>query len=170
MRPGALPHGFEGRQAPFDPSPLDTTVLVTGAAGFVGSHLCDRLLERGARVLALDNFSTGDAAHVAHLREHPRFRFARHDVVDPLPDWAAEASTIFNLACPASPAHYQRQPVATVLASTLGAWRLLELATQTGARLLQVSTSEVYGDPQVHPQHERYWGHVNPIEIGRAHV
>lgn len=141
----------------------DRPVLVTGAAGFVGSHLCDRLLERGDSVLALDNLSTGHPLHLAHLQAHPRFRFQRHDITQALPPAASEAGRIFNLACPASPAHYQQHPVATVLASTLGTWRLLELAQASGARLLQVSTSEVYGDPQVHPQHESYWGHVNPI-------
>jgi UDP-glucuronate decarboxylase len=140
------------------------TVLVTGAAGFVGSHLCDRLLEQGDTVLALDNLSTGHPAHLAHLRSHPRFDFLQHDIVEPLPAAALRGTgRIFNLACPASPAHYQRHPVATTLASTVGTWRLLELAQAQGARLLQASTSEVYGDPQVHPQPEGYWGHVNPI-------
>lgn len=145
----------------FDPA--GRPVLVTGAAGFVGSHLCDSLLAAGAQVIALDNHATGDPAHLAHHAEHPRLVRLEADVTEPLPPEAREAGWIFNLACPASPAHYQRKPVATVLASTLGAWRLLELATATGARLLQVSTSEVYGDPQVHPQTEDYWGHVNPI-------
>lgn len=145
----------------FDPA--GRPVLVTGAAGFVGSHLCDRLLERGATVIALDNHSTGDPAHLAHHHQHPRLQRLLHDVTQPLPPAVREAGWIFNLACPASPAHYQRKPVATLLASTLGAWRLLELAADTGARLLQVSTSEVYGDPQQHPQSEDYWGHVNPI-------
>ena len=139
------------------------TVLVTGAAGFIGSHLCEALLARGHRVLGLDNLSTGDAAHLAHLSGHAQFSFVEHDIaLQPLPAHAASARLIFNLACPASPAWYQRRPVATLLASTLGTWQLAQLARASGARLLQVSTSEVYGDPQVHPQPEDYWGHVNP--------
>jgi UDP-glucuronate decarboxylase len=138
-------------------------VLVTGAAGFLGSHLCDRLLDAGREVFALDNLSTGDLAHIDHLRQHPRFHFRCHDITDLMPPDLATVDRIYNLACPASPAYYQREPVATVLASAVGSWRLLELARENGARLLQVSTSEVYGDPQVHPQTEHYWGHVNPI-------
>jgi UDP-glucuronate decarboxylase len=138
-------------------------VLVTGAAGFLGSHLCDRLLERGLGVIGLDDLSTGDLAHVAHLLGHARFRFIRHDITQELPDEIRGIGRIFNLACPPSPAYYQQHPVSTVLASTLGVWRLLELARRERARLLQASTSEVYGDPQVHPQPEGYWGHVNPI-------
>jgi UDP-glucuronate decarboxylase len=138
-------------------------VLVTGAAGFVGSHLCERLIERGETVIAIDNLSTGEPSHLAALQGHPRFAFERHDIVDPLPHALHDVGAIYNLACPASPAYYQRHPVATLLASTLGTWRLLELAARRAARLLQASTSEVYGDPQIHPQHEDYWGHVNPI-------
>ncbi len=145
------------------PASVSQPVLVTGAAGFVGSHLCDRLIEQGCEVIGLDDLSTGDMGHLSQLRGNPRFRFLRHDITLPLPSQCWEAGRIYNLACPASPAYYQRHPVHTVLASTLGAWRLLEIAQSTGARLLQVSTSEVYGDPQVHPQHEGYWGHVNPI-------
>lgn len=136
--------------------------LVAGAAGFVGSHLCERLVERGATVVALDNGATGHDEHLAGLQGHPRFSFVRHDIVDPLPAALADCGRIWNLACPASPAHYQRHPVDTVLTSTVGVWRLLALAQRSGARLLQVSTSEVYGDPQVHPQPESYWGHANP--------
>lgn len=149
--------------APFAPHrPPAHTVLVAGAAGFVGSHLCDRLLDAGCQVIALDDLSTGSHEHIEHLREHPRFEFVPHDVTQPLPAVAQRAERIFNLACPASPAYYQRHPVRTVLTSALGTWRLLELAQSNGARMLQASTSEVYGDPQVHPQHEGYWGHVNP--------
>src|SRR4051812_31227861 len=141
----------------------DALVLVPGGAGFVGSHLCDRLVERGRRVLALDDLSTGDAEHVAHLPRHPRFPLGVRDLPTGLPAEARAARRGFNLACPASPAHYQRRPVQTTLTSVLGAWHLLEHAQATGARLLQASTSEVYGDPEVHPQTESYWGHVNPI-------
>ena len=139
------------------------TVAVTGAAGFVGSHLCDRLLAAGRHVIAVDDLSTGDAEHLAHLRGHGRFESHFQDVAAGLPDAMKRASRIFNLACPASPAYYQRHPVQTTLTSVLGMWRLLELAQDTGARILQASTSEVYGDPQVHPQAETYHGHVNPI-------
>lgn len=139
------------------------TVLVTGAAGFIGSHLCEALLARGLRVMAVDNLSTGDIAHLERLLGHPGFTFAKRDVgLEPTPEMA-QAGRIFNLACPASPAHYQRSPADTLLSSVLGAWRLLELARGSGARLLHTSTSEVYGDPEQHPQREDYWGHVNPI-------
>jgi UDP-glucuronate decarboxylase len=145
------------------PLPIRPFALVTGAAGFVGSHLCDSLLERGYSVLALDDLSSGDASHLAHLRGNTMFTFMRRDITLPLPAEARTAMRIFNLACPAGPAYSQRHPVQTVLASTIGVWRLLELAQSNGARLLHVSSSEVYGDPEVHPQHEDYWGHVNPI-------
>ncbi|MEN3112749.1 GDP-mannose 4,6-dehydratase [Uliginosibacterium paludis] len=138
-------------------------VLVPGGAGFIGSHLCGCLLEQGHEVIALDNFSTGHAGHVAHLRRHARFRLIEHDLTRPLPALAARATRIFNLACPASPAYYQQHPVQTALSSALGVWRLLELVQTSGARLLQASTSEVYGDPQCHPQREDYHGHVNPV-------
>jgi UDP-glucuronate decarboxylase len=139
------------------------TVLVTGAAGFIGSHLCEALLARGHRVMALDNLSTGDIGHLERLLGHAGFTFQRRDVgLEPTPEMA-QARRIFNLACPASPVHYQKAPADTVLSSVLGAWRLLELARGSGARLLHTSPSEVSGDPQQHPQHEGYWGHVNPI-------
>jgi UDP-glucuronate decarboxylase len=138
------------------------TVLVTGAAGFIGSHLCEALLARGRRVMALDNLSTGDIAHFDCLLGHKGFTFQKRDVgLEPTPEMH-RAARVFNLACPASPPHYQRAPVDTVLSSVLGAWRLLELVSATGARLLHTSTSEVYGDPDQHPQREDYWGHVNP--------
>ena len=138
-------------------------VLVPGGAGFLGSHLCDRLLARGHQVLALDDLSTGHRRHLAHLEREARFRFAVHDMTRPLPPAAAGARLVYNLACPASPAWYQKKPVQTTLTSVIGAWHLLEMAHRTGARLLQASTSEVYGDPQVHPQTEDYLGHVNAI-------
>ena len=142
---------------------MSEVVLVPGGAGFLGSHLCDRLVERGASVLALDNLTSGRRANLEQLAHSRSFALLQHDVAEPWPGPAVQAGRIFNLACPASPAHYGREPVATLLASVLGAWRLLELARLSGARLLQASTSEVYGDPQVHPQPETYWGHVNPI-------
>ena len=139
------------------------TVLVTGAAGFIGSHLCEALLARGQRVMGIDNLSTGDLAHLEPLLGHTGFTFQVSDVAAETSAAMARAGRIFNLACPASPAHYQRRPADTVLSSALGAWRLLELARHSGARLLHTSTSEVYGDPEVHPQQESYWGNVNPI-------
>lgn len=142
---------------------MQALALVPGGAGFLGSHLCERLLAAGHEVLALDDLSTGHHRHIAHLGQHPRFRLAVHDITRPLPAFAEHAGFIFNLACPASPAYYQRQPVQTTLTSVLGAWHLLTLAERNGARLLQASTSEVYGDPEVHPQTEDYFGHVNPI-------
>ncbi|CAN5436326.1 SDR family oxidoreductase [soil metagenome] len=140
-------------------------VVVTGGAGFLGSHLCDRLLERGHRVVALDDMSTGAVAHVEHLLDHPDFKLIEHDVAQPFPTELHGAWRVFNLACPASPAYYQSRPVHTTLTSVLGAWRLMEFARSSGARVLQASTSEVYGDPQVHPQTEGYFGHVNPIGV-----
>lgn len=134
-------------------------IVVTGGAGFLGSHLCDRLLGQGADVICIDNFYTGSAENVAHLERHPGFRLLEHDVCEPI---SLEVDEIYNLACPASPVHYQRDPVQTTRTSVLGALNMLELARQTGARILQASTSEVYGDPTVHPQPESYWGNVNP--------
>ena len=137
-------------------------ILVTGGAGFLGSHLCERLLAQGHRVLCVDNFYTGNPRNVAHLADHPRFTLLRHDVTEPL---QAEVDEIYNLACPASPVHYQREPVQTMRTSVLGALNLLELARRQDATILQASTSEVYGDPQLHPQPEHYWGHVNPVGV-----
>jgi UDP-glucuronate decarboxylase len=135
-------------------------VLVTGGAGFIGSHLCERLLERGDEVLCVDNFFTGTRANVAHLLGHPMFELMRHDVTFPL---YVEVDEIYNLACPASPIHYQFDPVQTTKTSVHGAINMLGLAKRVRAKILQASTSEVYGDPGVHPQPERYWGNVNPI-------
>ncbi|MGO4502367.1 MULTISPECIES: UDP-glucuronic acid decarboxylase family protein [unclassified Dyella] len=135
-------------------------VLVTGGAGFLGSHLCDRLLRDGHDVLCVDNFFTGSKQNIAHLLDHPYFEMMRHDVTFPL---YVEVDRIFNFACPASPVHYQHDPVQTTKTSVHGAINMLGLAKRTGARILQASTSEVYGDPEVHPQREDYWGRVNPI-------
>ncbi len=135
-------------------------ILVTGGAGFLGSHLCERLLRDGAEVLCVDNFFTGSRDNLAHLRDDPRFEVMRHDVTFPL---YVEVDEIYNLACPASPVHYQHNPVQTVKTSVHGAINMLGLAKRTGAKILQASTSEVYGDPTIHPQPEEYRGHVNPI-------
>lgn len=135
-------------------------VLVTGGAGFIGSHLCERLIDTGADVLCVDNFYTGDKENIAHLLGNTRFELARNDITFPL---YVEVDEIYNLACPASPIHYQFDPVQTTKTSVHGAINMLGLAKRTKARILQASTSEVYGDPEVHPQHEQYWGHVNPI-------
>ena len=137
-------------------------VLVTGGAGFVGSHLCERLLNLGHEVLCVDNFYSGSKENVAHLLDNPYFEVLRHDVTFPL---YVEVDEIYNLACPASPVHYQKDPVQTTKTSVHGAINMLGLAKRVGAKILQASTSEVYGDPQVHPQHEAYWGNVNPIGI-----
>ena len=134
--------------------------MVTGGAGFLGSHLIDRLLDRGDDVLCVDNLFTGSKENIAHLRDHPHFEFMRHDVTFPL---FVEVDEIYNLACPASPIHYQHDPVQTTKTSVHGAINMLGLAKRLGAKILQASTSEVYGDPSVHPQKEDYWGHVNPI-------
>ena len=135
-------------------------VLVTGGAGFLGSHLCEVLVEEGADVLCLDNFYTGSRANVQHLAGKPNFELLRHDVTFPL---YIEVDEVYNLACPASPIHYQHDPVQTTKTSVHGAINMLGLAKRTGAKILQASTSEVYGDPEEHPQPEHYWGHVNPI-------
>lgn len=140
--------------------PIRPRVLVTGGAGFIGSHLCERLLTAGNDVLCVDNFFTGSRDNIAHLLGRPHFEFLRHDVTEPL---RVEVDRIFNLACPASPVHYQFNPVQTVKTSVHGAINMLGLAKRTKARILQASTSEVYGDPNVHPQPEGYWGNVNPI-------
>ena len=137
-------------------------VLVTGGAGFLGSNLCERLLSDGHHVLAVDNFYTGSRENVAHLLDSPRFELLEHDVTVPL---SVPVDQIFNLACPASPPHYQRDPIQTTKTSFFGALNMLDLAKATGAKILQASTSEVYGDPKVHPQPEEYWGNVNPIGI-----
>lgn len=136
------------------------SLLITGGAGFIGSHLCERLLERGNEVLCVDNLFTGRKKNIEHLLEHHYFEFLRHDITFPL---YVEVDQIYNLACPASPIHYQRDPVQTVKTSVHGCINMLGLAKRTKARILQASTSEVYGMPQVHPQPEDYWGHVNPI-------
>ena len=137
-------------------------VLVTGGAGFLGSHLCERLLEQGHDVLCVDNFFSGGRENVAHLIGHPAFELMRHDITYPL---YVEVEQIYNLACLASPIHYQYDPVQTTKASVHGAINMLGLAKRTGAKILQASTSEVYGDPEVHPQPESYWGRVNPVGI-----
>src|SRR6267143_3645385 len=137
-------------------------VLVTGGAGFLGSHLIDRLLEQGHEVLCVDNLFTGTKRNMEHLHSNPRFEFMRHDVTFPL---YVEADEIYNLACPASPIHYQHDPVQTTKTSVHGAINMLGLAKRLGCRILQASTSEVYGDPAIHPQTEEYWGNVNPIGI-----
>ena len=135
-------------------------ILVTGGAGFLGSHLCDRLIASGADVLCVDNFFTGSKANIAHLQNSPTFELMRHDITFPL---YVEVNAIYNLACPASPIHYQHDPVQTTKTSVHGAINMLGLAKRTRATILQASTSEVYGDPEVHPQTEDYWGKVNPI-------
>jgi UDP-glucuronate decarboxylase len=136
------------------------SILVTGGAGFLGSHLCDRLLADGHEVLCVDNFATGSKRNITHLGDHESFELIRHDVTFPL---YVEVSAIYNLACPASPIHYQRDPVQTTKTTVHGAINMLGLAKRLGCRIFQASTSEVYGDPTVHPQREDYWGNVNPI-------
>jgi UDP-glucuronate decarboxylase len=137
-------------------------ILITGGAGFIGSHLCERLIGEGNEVLCLDNFFTGRRENIFHLLDNPRFELIRHDVTEPI---LLEVDQIYNLACPASPVHYQYNPVKTVKTSVMGAINMLGLAKRVRARILQASTSEVYGDPLIHPQKEDYWGNVNPIGI-----
>ena len=139
---------------------LERRVLISGGAGFLGSHLADRLLERGCQVLCVDNFFTGTRRNIEHLLDHKHFELLRHDITHPL---FVEVDEIFNLACPASPIHYQRDPVQTTKTSVIGAINMLGLAKRLKLKILQASTSEIYGDPSVHPQTETYWGHVNPI-------
>lgn len=141
---------------------MSKRILITGGAGFLGSHLCDRMIEAGNEVICLDNYFTGRRGNVTHLLGHPNFELLRHDVIDPL---KVEVDQIYNLACPASPIHYQYNAIKTMKTSVMGAINMLGLAKRTKARILQASTSEVYGDPLVHPQTEDYWGHVNPIGI-----
>ncbi len=137
-------------------------VLVTGGAGFIGSHLCERLLEMGNEVICLDNFFTGRKENIVKLMDNPYFEVLRHDIINPID---VEVDRIYNLACPASPVHYQFNPIRTVQTNVVGATNVLELAKRIKARVLQASTSEVYGDPTVHPQVESYWGNVNPIGV-----
>ena len=137
-------------------------ILVTGGAGFIGSHLCERLLNENNEVLCLDNFFTGSKSNIVHLLNNPYFELVRHDVISP---FFAEVDEIYNLACPASPIHYQYNPIKTTKTSVMGAINMLGLAKRIKAKILQASTSEVYGDPEIHPQKEDYWGHVNPVGI-----
>ena len=139
---------------------MSQRILVTGGAGFLGSFLCEQLIQQGHNVLALDNLFTGNKRNIAHLLDNQKFEFIRHDVVEPI---LLEVDWIFNLACPASPVHYQHNPVKTIKTNVLGAINILGLAKRVKARILQTSTSEIYGDPEVHPQVEDYWGSVNPI-------
>jgi len=141
---------------------LKKRVLVSGGAGFIGSHLCERLLKDGNEVICMDNFFTGDKSNIVHLLKSPYFELVRHDVTEP---FLAEVDEIYNLACPASPVHYQYNPIKTIKTSVMGAINMLGLAKRVNARILQASTSEIYGDPHIHPQPESYWGNVNPIGI-----
>lgn len=138
----------------------DERVLVTGGAGFLGSHLCEQLLDKGCEVICVDNYYTGSKRNIARLLDHKKFEVMRHDITMPL---FLEVDKIYNLACPASPVHYQHNPIQTTKTSVIGTLNMLELALRADARILQASTSEVYGDPEQHPQTETYWGHVNPI-------
>lgn len=137
-------------------------ILVTGGAGFIGSHLCERLLNEGNEVICLDNYFTGSKRNILHLLENPFFELVRHDITEP---YYAEVDEIYNLACPASPIHYQHDPIKTIQTSVVGATNMLGLAKRIDAKILQASTSEVYGDPTIHPQPESYWGNVNPIGL-----
>ncbi len=137
-------------------------VLVTGGAGFIGSHLCDRLIEQGHDVIALDNFFTGSKENIRHLIDHWNFELVRHDITEPI---MLEVDRIYHFACPASPVHYQYNPVKTIKTNVMGTINMLGMAKRVRARVMQASTSEVYGDPQIHPQKEDYWGHVNPIGV-----
>ena len=137
-------------------------ILVTGGAGFIGSHLCRSLLEQGNEVLCLDNLFSGSKGNVNSFLDHPSFEFIRHDIVEPI---LLEVGQIYNLACPASPVHYQYNPVKTVKTNVMGTINMLGMAKRVRARILQASTSEIYGDPKVQPQKESYWGHVNPIGL-----
>lgn len=157
-----MPPYLDLNLAPMKNYSLKRRVLVTGGAGFLGSHLCERLLDDGCEILCVDNFFTGAWRNIEHLRGRAGFEVLRHDVTQPL---HVETDQIYNLACPASPVHYQFNPVQTIKTSVLGASNMLGLAKRTKARILQASTSEVYGDPDVHPQPESYWGHVNPIGV-----
>ena len=139
---------------------MNKKILVTGGAGFIGSHLCKKLLEENNEVLCLDNYFTGSKINILPMLDNPMFELIRHDIVNP---YIAEVDEIYNLACPASPIHYQHNPIQTVKISVMGAINMLETAKATGAKILQASTSEVYGDPKIHPQVESYWGNVNPI-------
>jgi len=141
---------------------LKKRILVSGGAGFIGSHLCERLLKDGNEVICMDNFFTGVKSNIVHLLQNPYFELVRHDVTEP---FLAEIDEIYNLACPASPVHYQYNPIKTIKTSVMGAINMLGLAKRVNARILQASTSEVYGDPKQHPQNEFYWGNVNPIGV-----
>ncbi|MDX2084495.1 MAG: UDP-glucuronic acid decarboxylase family protein [Candidatus Melainabacteria bacterium] len=149
------------KQLPSGPSP-EKRILVTGGAGFIGSHLVQRLLEQGNHVLCLDNFFTGARRNILPFLDHPYFELIRHDIVEPI---LLEVDEIYNMACPASPVHYQFNPIKTVKTNVMGTLNMLGLAKRVKAKILQASTSEVYGDPKEHPQRESYWGHVNPIGI-----
>ena len=141
---------------------MSKKILITGGAGFLGSHLSERLLKEGNEIICLDNFFTGRKQNIEHLMDHKNFELVRHDIVEP---YMCEVDEIYNLACPASPVHYQFNPIKTMKTSVLGSLNMLGLAKRTGAKIFQASTSEVYGDPHVHPQQESYWGNVNPIGI-----